>query len=163
MVWVGDTTAKATANAKGSTTSKASKRPTAVPVLRNEPTVAVELGADDSESVYEVEQIVDSRVVQGKSKRPQSTKEYLVRWKGYSADHDTWEPESALATAPLAVSRYEKSLEKAGRPVPNTKAPKANAPAKVPAKIPNAPAKIPKAPTKMPPPRLEHRSVRRAS
>src|SRR5882757_10707545 len=34
---------------------------------------------------------------------------YLVRWKGYSPAHDTWEPESNLRNAQEAVQDYLKT------------------------------------------------------
>ncbi|XP_033615772.1 chromodomain Y-like protein [Fukomys damarensis] len=43
-----------------------------------------------SEELYEVERIVDKR----KNKKRKT--EYLVRWKGYDSEDDTWEPEQHL-------------------------------------------------------------------
>ena len=41
---------------------------------------------------YEVDRLLDSRIVRG-------TTQYLVRWKGYTAFDDSWEPLSNLASA----------------------------------------------------------------
>ncbi|KAJ8253454.1 hypothetical protein GJAV_G00213130, partial [Gymnothorax javanicus] len=46
-------------------------------------------GEQDGEDVYEVESIVDMRVEEGEIL-------YRVRWKNYTADDDTWEPEANL-------------------------------------------------------------------
>ncbi|XP_021071003.1 chromodomain Y-like protein isoform X2 [Mus pahari] len=43
-----------------------------------------------SEELYEVESIVDKR------KNKKGKTEYLVRWKGYDSEDDTWEPEQHL-------------------------------------------------------------------
>uniref|UniRef100_A0A8D1NIN7 Chromo domain-containing protein n=1 Tax=Sus scrofa TaxID=9823 RepID=A0A8D1NIN7_PIG len=43
-----------------------------------------------SEELYEVERIVDKR------KNKKGKTEYLVRWKGYDSEDDTWEPEQHL-------------------------------------------------------------------
>ncbi|XP_055964463.1 chromodomain Y-like protein [Sorex fumeus] len=43
-----------------------------------------------SEELYEVEKIVDKR------KNKKGRTEYLVRWKGYCSEDDTWEPEQHL-------------------------------------------------------------------
>lgn len=43
-----------------------------------------------SEELYEVERIVDKR------KNKKGKTEYLVRWKGYESEDDTWEPEQHL-------------------------------------------------------------------
>ncbi|XP_013204517.2 chromodomain Y-like protein [Microtus ochrogaster] len=43
-----------------------------------------------SEELYEVERIVDKR------KNKKGKTEYLVRWKGYGSEDDTWEPEQHL-------------------------------------------------------------------
>ena len=42
--------------------------------------------------LYEVEAIVDDRTVSGQTER-----EYKVRWKGYKAADDTWEPSSKVS------------------------------------------------------------------
>ncbi|KNZ74069.1 Chromobox like protein, partial [Termitomyces sp. J132] len=42
---------------------------------------------------YKVDQILDSRLVRG---QPQ----YLVCWKGYGPEDDTWEPQKNLNRAP---------------------------------------------------------------
>lgn len=39
---------------------------------------------------YEVEKLIKSRVIKGKT-------EYLVRWKGFSPRSDTWEPAKNLS------------------------------------------------------------------
>jgi hypothetical protein len=44
----------------------------------------------DYKGLYEVSQVVAHRDAQ-------STREYRVRWKGFSAEHDTWESETNLA------------------------------------------------------------------
>ncbi|XP_014209205.1 M-phase phosphoprotein 8-like [Copidosoma floridanum] len=44
--------------------------------------------SDDGEE-YEVEKIVDQRTIKG-------MRQFLIRWKGYSADADTWEQETKL-------------------------------------------------------------------
>lgn len=48
---------------------------------------------------YEVESIVDHKY-SGKRK-----KLYLIRWKGYTADQDTWEPEKSLC-CPELIAQY---------------------------------------------------------
>ncbi|BET02017.1 Chromo (Hypothetical proteinRromatin Organisation MOdifier) domain [Nesidiocoris tenuis] len=55
---------------------------------------------------FEVESILDSRVKKGKT-------EYKIRWKGYSAKSDTWEPEKNLSCQDLlAAFKDEKEKEK---------------------------------------------------
>lgn len=45
-----------------------------------------------TEELYEVERIVDKR------KNKKGKVEYLVRWRGYGSEGDTWEPETHLST-----------------------------------------------------------------
>ncbi|KAK8854566.1 hypothetical protein IAR55_003305 [Kwoniella newhampshirensis] len=57
---------------------------------------------EDGEGEYEVEAIVDHR-----QKGTGSGKfEYLVSWKGYGPEHNTWEPEAHVAHADGIVSTY---------------------------------------------------------
>ncbi|KNZ78045.1 Testis-specific chromodomain protein Y 2, partial [Termitomyces sp. J132] len=47
----------------------------------------------EDEYHYEVDEILDSRIVR-------SQLQYLVRWKGYRPEDDTWEPQKNLNRAP---------------------------------------------------------------
>ncbi|WVW85331.1 hypothetical protein I302_107369 [Kwoniella bestiolae CBS 10118] len=78
---------------------------------------------EEEEGEYEVEAVVDHRQKKGN----QAGKyEYLVSWKGYGPEHNTWEPEEHVAHAADIVSRYwatkpktvaaPKETKKRGRP-----------------------------------------------
>jgi transposase InsO family protein len=54
---------------------------------------------------YEVDTIIDKRVT------ADQTTEYLVRWKGYGSDDDTWEPTKHLGTALEFVQEFERQHE----------------------------------------------------
>ena len=59
---------------------------------------------------YEVEKILSKRKRYGKI-------EYLVRWKGYTAEEDTWEKEGNLGNAREAVEEYKKEYERMARKI----------------------------------------------
>jgi hypothetical protein len=61
-------------------------------------------GSDNDE--YEVNDIVDMRV------KKDGSREFLVRWKRWSKDYDTWEPEANL-NCPEIIEKYLKRLENA--------------------------------------------------
>lgn len=58
------------------------------------------------DDMYEVEAIQARRLVKGKP-------EYLIRWKGFSEKHDTWEPLSNLAGIEQDLSRFEAEEKRA--------------------------------------------------
>ncbi|WRT68660.1 uncharacterized protein IL334_005639 [Kwoniella shivajii] len=58
---------------------------------------------NEEEGEYEVEAIVDHRQKKGSLA---GKHEYLVSWKGYGPEHNTWEPEDHVAHANDIVSRY---------------------------------------------------------
>jgi len=60
------------------------------------------------EMEYKVEKILSKRKRYGKV-------EYLVWWKGYMAEEDTWEKEENLGNAREAVEDYEREYEKTAR------------------------------------------------
>lgn len=84
---------------------------------------------------YEIEEIVDSGV-------DAVTKQvlFLVKWKGYGEEENTWEPKKNLAQAKELLREYEaakkketKTAKRGPKPAPAKKAP-AKAAAKAPAK-----------------------------
>lgn len=66
-----------------------------------------EESSDDeaSQEEYEVERIIDVYF------KKNGEKEFLVRWKGYSAKEDTWEPEANLNCKDLIESYLKKCEE----------------------------------------------------
>ncbi|CAH2091116.1 unnamed protein product [Euphydryas editha] len=57
----------------------------------------------ESEEEFEVEKIIDSKKIKGKL-------HYLIRWKGYSADSDTWEPSNTLS-CPDLIQKFNEEKE----------------------------------------------------
>ena len=55
----------------------------------------------EEEEEFEVEKILNKRTVRGKEK-------FLVRWKGYTAEEDTWENRENLKNAKELVEEFEK-------------------------------------------------------
>ncbi|XP_026325309.1 chromobox protein homolog 3-like isoform X2 [Hyposmocoma kahamanoa] len=53
---------------------------------------------DGTEEEYEVEKVIDSKKIKGKL-------HYLIRWKGYTAESDTWEPENTLS-CPELINKF---------------------------------------------------------
>ncbi|XP_050645203.1 chromodomain Y-like protein isoform X3 [Macaca thibetana thibetana] len=75
-----------------------------------------------SEELYEVERIVDKR------KNKKGKTEYLVRWKGYDSEDDTWEPEQHLVNCEEYIHDFnrrhtekqkESTLTRTNRTSPN--------------------------------------------
>jgi hypothetical protein len=56
---------------------------------------------EEDEPEYEVEEVLDSRI---RWKRM----EYLVKWKGYDAGHNSWEPAQNLEHAPQMVRQFHR-------------------------------------------------------
>jgi hypothetical protein len=54
-----------------------------------------------------VQKIMKFKVVEDNHKS-KKIREFLVRWKGYSAEHDTWEPEDNLTNCPSILEKYKK-------------------------------------------------------
>ena len=57
----------------------------------------------ESEENFEVEEIVNHRYRKGKI-------QYLIRWKNYGAEDDTWEPHENL-DCPEKISAYDKQVK----------------------------------------------------
>ena len=57
----------------------------------------------EGEEEYEVEKILDS-----KRTRRNKKLHYLIRWKGYSEAHDTWEPEENVEHAQELIKQFHK-------------------------------------------------------
>jgi len=57
-----------------------------------------------------VDEILDSRIVRRKLR-------YLIKWKGYGRDEDSWEPESDV-NAPELVEKFHREHPEAPREIP---------------------------------------------
>merc|ERR1712013_598184 len=76
------------------------------------------LEVDVGESEYEVERIVDKRVVDGVT-------EYLVKWKGWENEEDqTWEPQENLMGSEKLIKKYEMAESKQVNAKPKQDSPK---------------------------------------
>ena len=53
----------------------------------------------DDQEEFEAEEIIDARTYYGK-------KQYLVKWKGYSMEDCTWEPEAHLKNSPDLIKAF---------------------------------------------------------
>jgi len=55
----------------------------------------------EGEEEFEMEKILNKRIVRGKEK-------FLVRWKGYTAEGDTWESKENLENAKELVEKFKR-------------------------------------------------------
>ncbi|XP_028903654.1 M-phase phosphoprotein 8 [Ornithorhynchus anatinus] len=75
----------------------------------DEPVRAAE-SDEDEEDVFEVEKILDVKSEAGKIL-------YKVRWKGYTSDDDTWEPEIHLEDCKEVLLEFRKIVDNKAKPV----------------------------------------------
>ena len=69
------------------------------------PTLAPLRKSFDELQEFEVEQILNSKLVRGPKGR--HIRKYKVHWKGYKPKYDTWETRQNLRNAPAALREYE--------------------------------------------------------
>src|SRR6202008_1710536 len=62
----------------------------------------------EQQEEYEVEEIRDSRMHRRRL-------EYLMHWKGYPSEEDTWEPEKNVAHSPEAIADFHRRYPSAPR------------------------------------------------
>lgn len=74
---------------------------------REEAKLKAKTQAKQSNNEYEVEAILDSKSVKGKTK-------YLIRWKGWDESDDTWEPEDTL-NCPDLIRAFKKKGKTASK------------------------------------------------
>jgi len=65
--------------------------------------------SDEEEVEYEVERIV------GERRGARGKVEYLIKWTGYSSDHNSWEPAEYLKRSPAVLQEWTQLQPKCGR------------------------------------------------
>ena len=70
------------------------------------PKIASQRQTFDDLVEFEVDRIIDSKMVRGRNGR--RIRKYRVRWKGYDPKFDTWETQRNIKNAPEALKAYEK-------------------------------------------------------
>lgn len=78
-------------------------------IAEKRPPMADDENGATEEEEYEVEKVVDKRIHKGKV-------EYLLKWKGYSSDDNTWEPKDSLE-CPELLQEYERNRALGKQPV----------------------------------------------
>lgn len=68
----------------------------------------IQLPMEDLPQTYEVEAILDDR------KTDQGEQEYLVKWRGYSSEHNTWEPVDHFQDLEI-IAKYHENQRVLGR------------------------------------------------
>ncbi|XP_056642274.1 chromobox protein homolog 5-like isoform X1 [Diorhabda sublineata] len=63
-----------------------------------------DLQNDEDDSQYEVEKIIEEKIIRG-------IRHYLIRWKGYEEESDTWEPEDTL-NCPDIIADFKENKKK---------------------------------------------------
>jgi len=63
-------------------------------------------GSSSEEEEYVVEKVLDRRIVKGRV-------EFFLKWKGYSEEYNTWEPEANLG-CPKLIQEFMKTYKKGG-------------------------------------------------
>ena len=76
-----------------------------IPGQKSTPPPPIEV---EGEVEYEVEEILDSKLVRGKL-------QYLVKWKGYTDEHNSWEPETNVKHSKKLLTEFHKQNPSAPR------------------------------------------------
>ena len=63
---------------------------------------------EQGEVAYEVEEILDSRFIRSKL-------QYLIRWKGYGPEWNSWEPEENVRNSPRLITKFHREHPNAPR------------------------------------------------
>ncbi|KAF5269891.1 hypothetical protein FQR65_LT05690 [Abscondita terminalis] len=102
-----------------SSSSKKSKKPEPVSEDEQDTEEEKKEEEEDDDTKYEVEEIMDEKMMKG-------VRHYLIRWKGYDEDGDTWEPETTLDCPDLIKRFKEKSNDENESPKKGKKGKKTN-------------------------------------